>query len=170
MGTANQTRGIAPGPSRAIGPAPRSGNCLAYPTYNFPLGQENPADASRKRLPCVKGAGPQGLRDCRLPSQKHAETLWQMQIAILRIGCGTAAHGPAAIKLPPTGCKASGENSKKGAGGNSFPSTPFFCFHYARGAVFRLLNFHANTTLLDKIVCRTPGAGVIPLPRGTGGE
>ena len=46
-------RGVAPStPSRAIGPAPSSGTYSSYLTNNFPLAQEKPADASRKRLPC----------------------------------------------------------------------------------------------------------------------
>ena len=45
-----------------------------------------------KRLTCVKGAGPKGLRDCCLLSKKHAETHLQEQIAILRMDCGTAAN------------------------------------------------------------------------------
>ena len=34
----------------------------------------------------------------------------------------------------------------------------------------RLLNFRAETSLLDTIVYRKTGAGLIALPRGTGGE
>ncbi|MBQ6950693.1 MAG: hypothetical protein IJN44_04280, partial [Clostridia bacterium] len=83
----------------------------------------------------------------------------------------TATAPRAGGGTPPTGCKASGENSKKGAGGNLFPATPFFCFHCARGAVsFRFLTLHAETIPFDKTVCRIPGAGVIPLPRGYRGR
>ncbi|MBQ6951574.1 MAG: hypothetical protein IJN44_08785, partial [Clostridia bacterium] len=59
-----------------------------------------------------------------------------------------------------------------------FSQPLFFRFHCARGAVFRFLYFHAEAISFDTIVCRTlgpgamplVGAGVIPLPRGTGGE
>ena len=83
------------------------------------------------------------------------------------MGCGTAAHGPAAERRPPDAF-ASGENSKKGVGGNLFPSTPFFVFIVPVVLfLFRLLILHAETILFDTIVCRTLGTGAMPLV-GTG--
>ena len=75
MGAANQTRDFIPGPSRAIGPAPTrgiapgpsSGTYSSYLTNNFPLGQENPADACRKRAPLCKGSWPAGPEELSSP-------------------------------------------------------------------------------------------------------
>ena len=145
------TRGIAPGPSRAIGPAPSSGTYSSYLTNHFPLKQEKPADASEKRLPCVKGAVPQGLGDCRHPSKKHAKTLGKSKLQYCELDAPLAsAHGPAAACRPPD-AKHPGK-TEKGAGGNLFPATPFFVFI---GPVVLFLfvssNEHAKTTAFDNI-------------------
>ena len=90
----------------------------------------------RKRLPCVKGAGQQGLRDCRFPSKKHAETLWQMQIAILRVGCATGVRPRAGSGTPPTGCICiRGKQQKKALEEIYISIHAFFCFHCARSYI-----------------------------------
>ncbi len=135
---------------------------MACPTNGFPLKQENPADENRKRLPCVKGVGPQGLRDCRLPSKKHAKPLGKCKLKYCELVAALLAPR-AGGGTPPTGCKASGENSKKGVGG--FISIhAFFVFIVPVVLfLFRLLILHAETPLFDTIVCRTLGPGAMPL-------
>ena len=63
-----------------------------------------------------------------------------------------------------------GKRQKEAVERMKFSQPLFFRFHYARGAVtFRFLNLHAETTLSDTIVRRTPGPGPMALVRGTGG-
>ena len=117
-----------------------------------------------KGLPYVKGAGPQGLRNCRHPSKKHAEISWQKQIAILRVGCATGVRTRAGGGMPSTGCKASGENEKISGGKMYFPNRYFYRFHCARGDVsIRFLTLHAEAILFDAIVCRKMGPGPMAL-------
>ena len=83
---------MPPHPHQGHRPWTQKRKLLGLSEKQFPAETRKPADASEKRLPCVKGAGPQGLRDCRLPSKKHAEPPWQKKIAALRVGCATGVR------------------------------------------------------------------------------
>ncbi len=139
------TRGIAPGPSRAIGPAPSNGNCLAYPANIFPLSQ-------KKKAPLCKGSWPVGPEGLSSPLHKTRRNP-------LKRRCNFASwmrhwrphHGPAAECRQPD-AKHPGKTTKEAVREFilstalfSFSLCPWFCF-------FSFLTHHAETTLFDTIV------------------
>ncbi|MBQ6951280.1 MAG: hypothetical protein IJN44_07300, partial [Clostridia bacterium] len=91
------TRGIAPGPSRAIGPAPSSGTYSSYLKNCFPPEQENPAGA-KKLAPLCKGSWPVGPEGLSSPLQETRKNPY------VKEDCNFASwmrhwrphHGPAA--------------------------------------------------------------------------
>ena len=153
-----------PAPTRGIAPGPSSGTFLTYLTNIFPLLHEKKRE---RKTPLCKGSwpvGPEGLSSLLHVTRRNPLANANCNIASwLRHGLH---HGPGG-GTPPTGCRASGENRKKGAGGNLFPSTPFL-FSLYPWCCFSSSQLSCGKTLLDKIVYRAPGAGTMSLPRGTG--
>ena len=139
------TRGITPGPSRAIGPAPSSGIYSSYLTNNFPMKQV-------KKAPLCKGSWPAGPEGLSSPFHETRRT------PLAKANCNIASWmrhwrphtGPVAACRQPD-AKHPGK-TEKGAGGNLFPATPFFVFI---GPVVLFLfvssNEHAKTTAFDSI-------------------
>ncbi len=124
----------------------------------------------RKKAPLCKGSWPTGPEGLSFPLHETRRNSLAKENCNTAIGCATGAHPRAGGRMPPTGCRASGENGKKPAGNFTFLTGFFLRFHYARGAVFRLFTLHAETTLFDTIVHRKMGAGMKSLPQGYRGR
>ncbi len=71
-------------------------------------------------------------------TQKH---IGKRTFEILRLGCGTATAPRAGGRMPPTGCKASGEDSKKALEEIYFHPRLFSVFIAPVGADFRSSSF-----------------------------
>ncbi len=116
-------RGFTPStPSRAIGPAPRSGIYSSYLTNHFPLKQV-------KKAPLCNGSWPAGPEGLSSPLQETRRD------PLANANCNIASwmrhwRPPprAGGETPPTGCKASGENEKISGGKMHFPTAIFIVF------------------------------------------
>ena len=123
-------RGFTPStPTRDFIPGPSSGTYSSYLTNNFPLKQV-------KMAPLCKGSwptGPEGLSSSLQETRRDPLANANCNIASWMRHWRPPPRAGGNL-LPPTGCRASGENEKIAVGKCIFPPL-FYRFHCARGAV-----------------------------------